>query len=142
MCYHVLRWTGSSSFAHMQCQNPCHQPVFGSTGEGTDAFPTCCKATLLVVTLAFLCPATTCLSPAHYKVPLPWGAMAALATIVPLQCLAAATHSLLPLSPAGPLVHQVPLSHIHSASWAKLDEGLQHNTHRVYQCEQQMFQSF
>ena len=48
----------------------------------------------------------------------------------------------LPLSLAGPLAYQVPLSCIHSASQAKLDEELQHNTHRVYQCKQQTFQSF
>ena len=43
---------------------------------------------------------------------------------------------------AGPPAHQVSLSCICSASQAKFDEGLQHNTHRFYKSEQQMFQSF
>ena len=36
----------------------------------------------------------------------------------------------------------VPLSRILSATRAKLQEGLQHNTRRVYQGEQQVFQTF
>ena len=36
----------------------------------------------------------------------------------------------------------VPLSRIHSATRAKLQEGLQHNTRRVYQGEQRVFQTF
>ena len=36
----------------------------------------------------------------------------------------------------------VLLSRIFSATQAKLQEGLQHNTHRVYQCEQRVFQNF
>ena len=43
---------------------------------------------------------------------------------------------------AWPLANQVSLSHICRASKAKFNEGLQHNTCRVYQGEQQMFQSF
>ena len=41
-----------------------------------------------------------------------------------------------------PLAHQVSLSQMHRASQAKYDEGLQHNTCRVYQGEQWTFRSF
>ena len=72
--------------------------------------------------------------------PLPQVAAATLADIISplLHDLLLLTVSLLCFL-VGLLAHQVSLSHICSASWAKFDEGLQHNTHRVYQSKQQTF---
>ena len=43
---------------------------------------------------------------------------------------------------SGCTAQQVPLSHIRRAARVKLQEGLQHNTRRVYQGKQRMFQAF
>ena len=142
MCYHILKWTGSSSSAHMLNQNPCHWPASGSTVGHQ------CFSHMLQGYPCWWAHSHSHVLPPHTFPSSLWG-FPPMGTNgcphcshSPLQHLAPATHSLLLMSLSGPPAHQVPLSHICSASWAKVDEGLQHSTHRVYQCKQRMFHSF
>ena len=130
MPYCILRWIGSGSSAHMQHQNPFCQPIFGNTGEGIWAFPTCHTITLAV--------AYTCISfPPLCSFP-SWVALVDFTATAPSVQSTAVTHGPFPYISV-PVAHQVPLLHICSASWMKLHEGLQHNMYRAYQCEQWAF---
>ena len=140
MCHHALKWTGFSSSAHMQSQKPLHWPISGST------WGPCCPLPLqgypgqlaslhshALPPCAF--PSSLQGSPGSNSCPcclflLPFSTLLLLLTVFCLCFF------------AGPPAHQVYLSHICSASWAKFDGGLQHNTWRIHQCKQQMFQSF
>ena len=132
MCYCTLRLIGSGSSACMQCWNPCHQPKSGNTGEGAQAFPTC---HIITLSMAYTC---TTFLPLH-SFP-SWVAQAAFTATAFSTVISSNSWSVSIYF--RPLAHQVPHSHIGSGSQAKLHEGLQHNTCRVYQCEQGAFQSF
>ena len=117
---------------------PATSQYLVAQGKAPRPSPHATRLPLLGHTLALLVP------PLHTPSllgPPPWVASAALTALAPASASSSNSWSLF-LSLAGPPAHQVPLSHIHSASQAKLHEELQHNTHRVYQCEQQAFQSF
>ena len=138
MQYHILKWSCFGSSAHMQSRNPLHLPASGSTGE--------CQCPLPPQGYScWLAPLHSHALPPHTFPSLLWGSpplatmAASTASSFPFQHSATMTHSLLLVSLSGPQAHQVPLSCISRASRAKFDEGLQYNTHRVYQCKQQTF---
>ena len=146
MPYPTSRWKGSGNSAHMQRQIPL--PWLRSGNTMNIQAPSHHRATPHKLPSLHLHSVFLQIFPnlVWGTATLPWVAAAnpsfhllLFPTAHYLQLYSHLSHSCFL---AGPLPHQVSLSHICRVSKAKFHEGLQHNSHRDYQGKQWTFQSF